>query len=108
MRCSKIKSISLSNFNKEITVTMDNCFTSCNKLETVDLSNFKAKVVSASYMFNECDNLKKLDLSGLVSTDESRIEDMFFGIHEIDKNNLVIKDQNILKIYDEGEGRVNW
>ena len=108
MRCSKIKSISLSNFNKEITVTMDNCFTSCKKLETVDLSNFKAKVVSASYMFNECDRLKKLDLSGLVSTDESRIEDMFFGIHEIDKNNLVIKDQNILKIYDGGEGRVNW
>ena len=39
----KLKNITLSNFNKEICVIMDNFFLYCNELETVDLSKFKEK-----------------------------------------------------------------
>ena len=60
--CLKMKNISLSNFNKEMTVNMKEFFFGCEELETVDLSNFKAKITSAEDMFYECLKIKKIDL----------------------------------------------
>ena len=50
-------------------------------------------------MFSDCNNLKKVDLFGLVSTNESKLEGMFHGF--TDKNKLITKDKNILKEFEE-------
>ena len=96
----KLKNISLSNFNKEITVNMKEFFYGCNGLETVDLSKFKAKITSAEEMFFECTNIKKIDLSGLTSTKESKLTTMFDNMSSMEKKNLITKDQNILDAFD--------
>ena len=96
----KLKNISLSNFNKEITVNMKEFFYGCNGLETVDLSKFKAKITSAEEMFFECTNIKKIDLSGLTSTKESKLTTMFDNMSSMEKKNLITKDKNILDAFD--------
>ena len=97
--CEKLKNISLSNSNKDISISFDYLFCNCSALETVDLSNFEAKLIKATSMFSDCNNLKKVDLSGLVSTNESKLEGMFHGF--TDKNKLITKDKNILKEFEE-------
>ena len=103
--CKKLKNITLSNFNKEISVIMDNFFLYCNELETVDLSKFKAKIISAENMFYGCLKIKKIDLSGFISTKESKLETMFDNISSMEKENLITKDQKILEAFDN---RYTW
>ena len=104
--CFELKSVSFSNFGKEISVSMDKIFMWCEKLENVDLSNFKAKIVSAEEMIRCCGELKKIDLSGLTSTSESKIEYMFAEVKSFEKENLIIKDKRILESYNNRENLV--
>ena len=100
--CKKLKIISLSNCNKEISVSMDCFFSYCGNLETIDLSNFKAKIISVKLMFNNCRNLTKVDLSGFVTTNESQLAQMFdYVTDESSFLILIAKDKNIFKEYDE-------
>ena len=105
--CRKMKNFFLSNFNKEMTVNMKEFFYGCEELETVDLSNFKAKIISGENMFCECLKLKKIDLSGLSTTKDSKITTMFDKISSMEKKNLITKDQNILKAFDNKYSREN-
>ena len=98
--CGKMKNITLSNANSEITTSMMELFYACTQLEKADLSNFKAKVTNVGFMFYECKSFKYVNIINLDTTDA--IKDSMFGIcAALKKENVITKDQNILDKFEE-------
>ena len=73
-------------------------FKNCSSLKNINLSNFNTnKVNDISYMFYECSSLINIDLSNFNANKVTDISYIFYGCKKLNKNNVIVNDQNILK-----------
>ena len=73
-------------------------FKNCSSLKNINLSNFNTnKVNDISYMFYECSSLININLSNVNTNKVSDISYIFYGCKKLNKNNVIVNDQNILK-----------
>lgn len=64
LRCSKLTSLDLSNFDTSSVTNMSYMFSYCSKLTSLDVSNFNtSSVTDMTSMFDSCSGLTSLDLS---------------------------------------------
>ena len=91
-KCQSLKYIDVSNFNTSSVKTMDQMFAKCSSLEYLDLSYFDTSLTySMIGMFFMNNNLKVLDISSFNTdeiSDNSRINDMFYGVLNLKYINL--------------------
>jgi len=100
-KCKKLESLNVSNFNTEKVTNMIEMFHACRSLEILDLKSFNIKNVSNMLgIFSDCKSLIKIDLSNF---DTNHLEDVNWLFSECDKlkkNNVITKDERILKTFD--------
>ena len=103
--CSSIYKLDLSSFNTEKVKNMNTMFTGCSTIPELYLSNFKtSNTEDMRYMFSECSSLTSLDISNF-STEKIgniiRISSMFQNCSNLLLMNLNVKDQKIIKEYND-------
>ena len=98
--CENLSSINLSNLETKNITNMSCMFQNCTSLTNLDLSIFDTKNVSnMECMFQSCVNLRYLDLTNFDDTSLTSTNHMFNGCNSLDKENIIIKDNN--KIINE-------
>ena len=79
---------------------MQHMFSNCKSLTSLDLSNFNTqKVYTMSLMFTGCCSLTNLDLSNFNITKRTSTTLMFASCDSLRKNNIITKDERILKAF---------
>ena len=74
-------------------------FYDCSSLINLDLSNFNTQNVNdMSFMFSFCNSLISLDLSNFNTQNVTDMDYMFDGCESLKKENIITKDDKILKI----------
>ena len=97
--CKFLKFIDLSNFNTKNVTDMGSVFYGCESLTNLDLSNFNTqKVIDMSEMFYNCRQLTSLDLTNFNTSNVKNMNYMFNGCNNLSKENIKIKDDNIMKL----------
>ena len=77
-------------------------FDGCNSLISLDLSNFNTQnVTDMSEMFENCYSLISLDLSNFSTQNVTNMNLMFYFCDSLKKENIITKDDKILKILIE-------
>ena len=99
--CHSLKSINVSNFNTEKVTTMIEMFYNCINLDYLDLKSFNIKNVNEMLgMFADCKSLVKIDLSNFDTKNVDEVNWLFSGCDKLKKNNVITKDERILKTVD--------
>ena len=99
--CNSLTSLNLSNFNTENVNNMSGMFYNCNKLTNLNLSKFNTKNVNKMIrMFSDCYSLKILNLSNFNTPNVTNMSGMFDFCNSLTKNNIITKDNKILKEFD--------
>jgi len=71
-------------------------------LKSLDLSNFNTQnVTKMNDMFSDCNSLKSLDLSNFNTQIVIDMRDMFYHCNSLKKENIITKDDKILKALDK-------
>ena len=85
-------------FNNKIT-SFHRFFQNCSSLYSIDLSNFESRnIVDTSYMFNLCNNLKKINgLNKFNTSNVNNMRAMFQGCTELENLDLSNFDTSIVK-----------
>ena len=93
MRCGKLISLDLSNFNTDNVIRMDKMFRDCSNLVSLALSNkFNTdKVTDMEEMFYNCSNLTSLNLSGFNTANVTNMKRIFNRCSKL--NSLVLGDK---------------
>ena len=79
---------------------MNDMFNECKSLKSIDLSNFNTQnVTNMNDMFRECKSLKSIDLSNFNTQNVTNMSDMFKGCIFLQKENIITKDNKIIKIF---------
>ena len=77
-------------------------FFGCNSLISLDLSNFNTQnVTNMRCMFFGCNSLKSLDLSNFNTQNVTNMNLMFSGCESLKRENIITKDDKILKALDK-------
>ena len=80
---------------------MNGMFYDCNSLISLDLSNFNTQnVTNMCWMFRDCNSLISLDLSNFNTQNVTDMYAMFSGCKSLIRENLITKDDKILKEID--------
>ena len=73
---------------KKVTI-MSNMFNNCNKLKKIDLTSFEPERINyTNYMFNGCNQLEEIDLSKMKIIENTNITHMFSECENLKKINL--------------------
>ena len=86
--CENLKNIDLQKFKIEDATILSDMFNKCEKLTNLNLSQLHIKgenTVCTLRMFENCINLKTLDLSSFKIKDDYKIENMFNNLPNIEK-----------------------
>ena len=79
--CTKLKSISMKNFNTEKVTDMSHMFTLCESLTSLDLSSFNTPVLEGiKEIFSECKSLTYIDVSKLNTKIVQDFSSAFYGV----------------------------
>ena len=95
--CNKLKSIDLSNLNKQKAEDMSYMF-EYTSLTSIDLTNFNtSNVITMKNIFAHCYSLTSINVSNLDTTKVEDMSGMFYGdkIPKIDFSNINTKMLNI-------------
>ena len=77
-------------------------FNGCNSLISLDLSNFNTQnVTDMDSMFCDCDSLISLDLSNFNTQNVTNMNGMFSGCNSLKRENIITKNDKILKALDK-------
>ena len=99
--CHSLKLLDLSNFNTEKVTNMIEMFFDCINLESLDLKSFNIKNVNQILgIFADCKNLVKIDLSNFDTKHLKEAVWLFSGCNKLKKNNVITKDERILKTFN--------
>lgn len=95
--CHSLKEIKgIEKWSTPNLVTVEKMFEYCDVIEHIDLSGWDAKILKHSkYMFNNCRNLKSVDVSGFAFTG---VTGMFDRCTNLEK--IVMKDIKVNAIHD--------
>ena len=103
-KCYNLRNIDLSFLDIEKVKYLCFMFSECLKLINIDLSklNFKdGNEIDMTYMFNNCCNLQKIDLSSFKIPNDEKIINMFNGLKNIEKikvnNDCILKLKELFK-----------
>jgi len=100
--CISLISLDLSNFNTQNVTDMCGMFFGCNSLISLNLSNFDTQnVTNMRNMFYGCYSLISLDLSNFNTQNVTNMNLMFYFCDSLKKENIITKDDKILKILTE-------
>ena len=81
---------------------MAGMFAYCDSLISLDLSSFNTQnVTNMSWMFYNCYSLISLDLSNFHTQNVTYMSDMFYDCYSLKKENIITKDDKILKDFTE-------
>ena len=100
--CSNLKNFDLSFLDIGKVIYLCYMFSECDKLSDLDLSklNFKEGVeINMTCMFNKCINLKKLNLSSFLISDNFKIEKMLSGLDNIEK--IIVNKNSIQNLKEK-------
>ena len=102
-KCRKLREIKgINKFRTDKVNDMRGIFNECNELKTLDLSNFNTiNVIDLSIMFQECFELEYVDISSFNLINAKNIEWMFnkcYKLKEIKGINILKNIKNIDKI----------
>ena len=87
---------------------MSNMFYDCSGLNRINLSNFNTQnVTNMSHMFSGCSNLTNLNLSNFNTQNVTNMEYMFSGCKSLKSNNIITKDNEILKSFYKDNDKDN-
>ena len=99
--CKSLINLNLLNFNTQNVTDMSGMFYGCNSLTNLNLSNFITKnAINMSCMFYGCEALTKLDLSNFITQNPINLSNIFSGCNSLTKDNVIIKDKNIIKQFE--------
>ena len=99
--CLSLKSLDVSNFNTEKVTNMIEMFFNCKSLENLDLKSFNIRNVKEMLgIFADCEFLVKIDLSNFDTRHLDEINWLFSGCKNLKRNNVITKDERILKTFD--------
>ena len=99
LHCESLTNINLFNFNTQNVKDMSYMFLWCNSLTNINLSNFSTQnVTNMSYMFSHCESLTNINLSNFNTQNVTNMSCMFSDCDALEKNGIITKDENILKI----------
>lgn len=101
--------IIFNNFSTEGATSMENMFNNCQNLRELDLTKFDTKeVTSMAYMFNNCPNMSKLDLTKFDTQKVESMVRMFYGcssLKELDLVNFITtKNTSMTRMFMECSG----
>ena len=95
IKYKNLDNIKLSIFNTENVSDMSYMFCECNKLKKLNLTLFNTKnVENMSSMFDSCENIKKLDLSSFNTKNVVDMSYMFNKCYKLIDINLISFDTN--------------
>ena len=95
--CKSIANLDLSNFNTQNVTDMSSMFFGCKSFTNLNLSNFNTQnVTNMNNMFYDCISLRNINLSNFNTQNVTEMNGMFFGCYSLKKENIIIKDNNIL------------
>ena len=96
-KCIKLKEIKgINNFATRNVTNMNNMFQDCNELKSLNLSNFNAfNVTKMSRMFSGCYKLESLDLSNFEFSDKIDMSYMFYKCYVLKEIKGINKFNNI-------------
>ena len=106
-RCRKLKEIKgINNFNTSNAIVMNFMFQECNELKSLDLSNFNtSKIISMCKMFNECFELEYLNLSNFDTNNVTDMKCMFYKCYKLKEikgiKNFNFSNANIEDMFEE-------
>jgi len=99
--CHLLRKLDVSNFNTEKVTNMREMFFNCTSLEYLDLKSFNIRNVNNMLgIFADCKSLIKIDLSNFDTKHLDEINWLFSGCSNLKKNNVITKDERILKTFD--------
>jgi len=94
-----LTSINLSNFNTQNVTNMSFMFSYCESLTNINLSNFNTQnTTNINGMFYYCISLTNINLSNFNTQNITNMRGMFLDCDTLEKNGIITKDENILKI----------
>ena len=100
-KCSSLTNINLSNFQTHNVTDMSYMFAECSSLKDINLSNFNTQnVTDMSSMFVGCESLTNINLSNFNTQNVTDMCCMFKGCNSLKKENLIVKDNKILKEFE--------
>ena len=99
--CDSLSYLNLSSFNTEKVIGMGYMFYCCESLSYLNLSNFRTQNVKYMHnMFFGCKCLSYLNLSNFNTQNVTQINDIFYRTYSLNKNNVITKDKEILKMVE--------
>ena len=99
-RCSSLTDINLSNFNTQHVINMYCMFLGCSSLKSLNLSNFYTdNAIYVDMMFEGCSSLININLLNFETKNIQDIHFMFRGCESLEIENIITKDDKILKQY---------
>ena len=100
-KCNNLKDINLSHFEIQNANLLCYMFRECDNLTNLNLSNFKNNSdgeIDMTHMFDNCKNLKTLDISSINIENNVKTSEMFNEITNIEK---IIVNKNLVNKYKE-------
>ena len=81
-RCTGFQSLDLSSFDLESVIDMSYMFYVCSNLESIKTGEkftTQSPITTLALMFRSCSKLTALDLSGIKTDGDTKLNDMFYG-----------------------------
>ena len=99
--CISLTNLNLLDLNTENVTNMLGLFQNCKSITNLNLSNFNTrKVTNMSSMFCYCYSLTNLNLENFNTKNIAHINGMFKGCNSLKKDNIITKDDKILKEFE--------
>ena len=94
--CNNLTTLDVSNFNTSNVTSMSGMFYGCAKLTNIDLSNWITSLISGDWMFNNCQSITSLNLSGFDVSKVTNMNNMFKNCNKL--TTLDISNFNMDKV----------